>query len=109
MHFGTIEANDGDILSAVRTLLNSLVIPTLLKNKDWGKLSTQNGNKALVSNFITGLEDFSKLLESAKANLSETLVTILRTLFNTQIKVKLVKFYYKSSKSYVLVLIPVSS
>ena len=52
-------------------MLDSLVIPSLLKNTDWGKLSN-NGSNAIVSNFITGLEDFSKLLESAKANLSET-------------------------------------
>ena len=71
MFFGTIEAPDGDLLTAVRTMLDSLVIPVLLKNENWGKLAS-NGNNAIVSNFITGLEDFSKLLESAKANLSET-------------------------------------
>ena len=69
--FGTVEAPDGDILTAVRVMLDSLVIPMLQKNTDWGKLS-QNGHSPLVAIFLCGLEDFSKLLESAKANLSET-------------------------------------
>ncbi|KAL5262750.1 hypothetical protein ACHWQZ_G008223 [Mnemiopsis leidyi] len=77
VYFGTIEAPDGDLLTAVRTMLDSLVIPSLLKNTDWGKLSN-NGSNAIVSNFITGLEDFSKLLESAKANLSETFISSVK-------------------------------
>ena len=71
VYFGTVEAPDGDILSAIRTMLDSLIIPMLQKNSDWGKIS-QNGHNSLVSNFLSGLEDFSKLLDSAKANLSET-------------------------------------
>ena len=57
-------------------MLDKLIVPMLLKNGNWGKLS-QNGSKSpAVSNFIAGLEDFSKLLESAKSNLSDTLVEL---------------------------------
>ena len=68
MYFGTVEACDGDILTAIQTVLQSLFIPILEKNKNWGHISG-NGQ---ISNFISNLDEFSKLLESAKANLSET-------------------------------------
>ena len=38
---------------------------------DWGKLSN-TGNNAMVSGFINNMEDFTKLLASAKSNLSGT-------------------------------------
>lgn len=72
MYFGAVEAADGDILAAVRTMLDNLIVPMLLKNTNWGKLSQNGAKNYTVANFINGLEDFSKLLESAKSNLSET-------------------------------------
>ena len=72
VYFGHLEAEDGDVLTSIQSLLNSLIIPMLQRNSSWGKMEKLNNHKVLVNNFISSLDDFSKLLNSAKANLSET-------------------------------------
>eukprot|EP00116_Pleurobrachia_bachei_P008874 sb/3469136/ len=74
VYFGHIEAEDGDVLTSIQSLLNSLIIPMLQSNTNWGKMEKLDNHKMLQNNFISSLDDFSKLLNSAKANLSETYV-----------------------------------
>ena len=74
VYFGHVEAEDGDVLTSIQSLLNSLIIPMLQSNTNWGKMEKLDNHKMLQSNFISSLDDFSKLLNSAKANLSETYV-----------------------------------
>lgn len=71
MNFGVLESNGGGILEAFQTLLSSIFIPALKRQKDWGTLSEDAKGQQMKTEFLTKLSSFVSVLANAQASISD--------------------------------------
>ena len=71
MNFGVLESNGGGILEAFQTLLSSIFIPALKRQKDWGILSEDAKGQQMKTEFLTKLSSFVSVLANAQASISD--------------------------------------
>ena len=71
VNFGILESNGGGILEAFETLLSTIFIPALRRQKNWGSLSEDTKGQQMKTEFLTKLSSFVSVLANARASISD--------------------------------------